>query len=88
MVLLAVLALPDRPQALLAGLASPPLELPLILLALVLVRPGRAALALRAALVGWLAIVLLLKIGDFGMQAAFSRPINPVLDFCRKPPLR
>jgi hypothetical protein len=79
-VLLAVLALPDRPQALLAGLASPPLELPLILLALVLVPQGRIALALRGVLTGWLAVVLLLKIGDFGMQAAFSRPINPVLD--------
>lgn len=78
----AALALPDRPQALLAGVTSLPLELPLVLLALVLVpSAGRASGAVRGGVVAWLALVLLLKAGDFGMYAAFNRPFNPVLDF-------
>lgn len=77
----AVLALPDRPGALLSGIASLPLELPLILLGLALLRPGgRAALVLRVAVVVWLAMVTILKIGDFAMHSAFNRRFNPVLD--------
>ena len=41
---------------------------------------GRVATLLRGAVVLWLALVLLLKIGDFGMYAAFNRRFNPVLD--------
>jgi hypothetical protein len=81
LVLAAIPVLPDRPQTLPALLAAPPLELPLILLALALLRPGSSvATALRLALTGWLLAVLVLKIGDFGMRMAFNRPFNPVLD--------
>jgi len=79
--ILVILALPDRPQAWLVGVTTLPLELPLILLGLMLVPPrSRPATALRAGIVVWLAMVLLLKTGDFGMYAAFNRPFNPVLD--------
>jgi hypothetical protein len=77
----AALAVPDRPTALWAGVLSFPLELPLILLGLMLVRGGsRAASLLRATIVVWLAAAILLKIGDLGMRSAFNRPFNPLLD--------
>ncbi len=81
LVLLAVLVLPDRPGALWDGLTTLPLELPLILCGLMLTRPASpGTTALRVLVTCWLAVALLLKIGDFGMQAAFNRPFNPVLD--------
>ena len=81
LVLAAILILPDRPQTLRALLAAPPLELPVVLLGLALLRPGGSlATVLRLALTGWLLAVLVLKIGDFGMRSAFNRPFNPLLD--------
>ncbi len=64
-----------------AALWPLPLEWPLILCVLLLARPAsRGAAVLRGMIVAALTAVFVLKIADFGMRAAFSRPFNPVLD--------
>ncbi|MGS4944919.1 sulfatase-like hydrolase/transferase [Meridianimarinicoccus sp. RP-17] len=77
-----VLVLPDRlnavtPQA----LTLFPLELPVLLAGLAVLRPhGWAAAVLRAALVAWLASSVALRLTDMGMRSAYNRPFNPAID--------
>ncbi len=74
-----VLAQPNHPQALTWGaLAVFPLEWPAILLGLSAL-PGRAR-ALRCALVAVLLALVLVKLADFAMFAAFNRGFNPLVD--------
>ncbi|MEM7693266.1 MAG: sulfatase-like hydrolase/transferase [Pseudomonadota bacterium] len=76
-----VLVQPTQPAALtLAALATLPLELPVILLALVAIGPGRWAQGLRAVLVAALTLLAVLKGADFAMVTALSRAFNPVAD--------
>jgi len=76
----AVLALPaTQAELTLAAFQRPPVELALIV-GLLVFWPSRMrgpAVALATAL---LALLLLLKIADIGVQAALGRPFNPVLD--------
>ena len=73
----AVLGLPSRPEGLRAGAwASLPVELPIALL-LVLVLRGRVV---RAAIVALALAVLALRLADLGTFQAFDRPFNPALD--------
>ena len=56
------------------------LELPVILLALVALGPGRRGQWLRACLVGTLLIIAVLKTADYAMFTALARGFNPVAD--------
>ena len=76
-----VLIQPNHPAALAWGaLAAFPLEWPAILLALLALGPGRAGRWARAALVGLLVVIALLKAADFAMFTALARGFNPVAD--------
>lgn len=76
-----VLIQPNHPNAMTWGaLRLFPLELPVLLLALPLIGDGRAARALRAALAGVLALLVVLKAADYAMFTAFGRGFNPVGD--------
>lgn len=76
-----VLIQPNHPNAMTWGaLRLFPLELPVLLLALPLIGDGRAARALRAALAGVLALLVVLKAADYAMFMAFGRGFNPVGD--------
>ncbi len=81
LVLHLLLVQPNHPGAMTWGaLALFPLELPVILLALLAVGRGRFGIALRVLLVAALILVALLKAADFGMFTALSRGFNPVAD--------
>lgn len=77
-----VLVQPNHPAALSwNALLLFPLELPVILLGLVALRPGRFERGVRAALVTALLLIVVLKAADFGMFTALTRGFNPVADF-------
>ena len=77
-----VLVQPNHPAALSwNALLLFPLELPVILLGLVALRPGRFERGIRAALVTALLLIVVLKAADFGMFTALTRGFNPVADF-------
>lgn len=81
LVLHLVLIQPNHPAALgWDALLLFPLELPVILLALVALRPGRLEKVIRAALVSVLLLIVVLKTADFGMFTALTRGFNPVAD--------
>ncbi|MGP9789197.1 sulfatase-like hydrolase/transferase [Roseinatronobacter sp. NSM] len=81
-VLYLVLIQPNHPAALSWGaLGVFPLELPVILAALVVLGAGRAGAVLRAALVAALVAIALLKLADFGTFIAFNRGFNLVADY-------
>ena len=77
-----VLVQPNHPAALSwNALLLFPLELPVILLGLVALRPGRFERGIRAALVTALLLIVVLKAADFGMFTALTRGFNPIADF-------
>jgi len=63
------------------ALALFPLELPVIVAALVVLGAGRAGAVVRAALVLSLIVIALLKLADFGTFIAFNRGFNLVADY-------
>ncbi|MBR2574985.1 MAG: sulfatase [Loktanella sp.] len=74
-----VLIQPNHPNAMTWGaLLLFPLELPVILCAL-LAWPGRARM-LRAALVGVLSLIVILKTADYANFVAYNRVFNPATD--------
>lgn len=82
LVLHLVLIQPNHPQAMTWGaLGLFPLELPVILCALVLLGQSRAGLALRVGLVAALGVIVVLKLADVGTFVAFTRGFNPVVDW-------
>ena len=77
-----VLVQPNHPAAMgLGALFVFPLELPVILLALVAFGKGRAGRGLRIALVVPLTVIAALKAADYAMFTALGRGFNPVADF-------
>lgn len=81
LVLHLVLIQPNHPAAMTWGaLVLFPLELPVILAAMVLAGPGRVGRSLAFALTLALAVVALLKLGDFGTFTAFHRGFDVVVD--------
>ena len=80
-VLFLVLIQPNHPQAMTWGaLRLFPLELPVIVAALVLLGRGALGYGFRAALVGALGVIVLLKLADFGTFIAFNRGFNLLVD--------
>jgi energy-converting hydrogenase Eha subunit A len=80
-VLYLVLVQPNHPAAMTwRALAVFPLELPVILLGLAALGPGRASTVIRLLLVPALTIVAVLKTADFASFTALSRGFNPVAD--------
>ncbi|MFU8898467.1 MAG: sulfatase-like hydrolase/transferase [Roseinatronobacter sp.] len=80
-VLFLVLIQPNHPQAMTWGaLRLFPLELPVIVAALVLLGRGALGYGFRAALVGTLGVIVLLKLADFGTFIAFNRGFNLLVD--------
>ncbi|MBB4122723.1 sulfatase-like hydrolase/transferase [Martelella radicis] len=80
LIALFALNLPDHPHAFsLEAFLHLPIEIPLLGLALVLL-PRRVALFVAALASLALGIVLFLRLGDIGVQAAFQRRFNPYLD--------
>lgn len=76
-----VLILPNHPGALAWGtLFGFPLELPLIVLALLAAGPGRAGRVVRIGVTFLLTAMALLKLADLVSFDALSRPFNPVAD--------
>ena len=76
-----VLIQPNHPQAMTWGaLRLFPLELPVILSALVFLGQSWAGFIARAVLVAALAVIVLLKLADFGTFIAFNRGFNVVVD--------
>ncbi len=81
LVLYLVLVQPNHPGAATWGaLAVFPLELPVILLALVALGAGAAGHLFRVLLVATLVIIAVLKAADFAAFTALSRGFNPVAD--------
>ncbi|CUX80486.1 MAG: hypothetical protein HLUCCA05_11230 [Roseibaca calidilacus] len=81
-ILYLVLVQPNHPQAMTWGaLAVFPLELPVIVAALLALGSGRAATALRIALIAVVWVILLLKLADFATFMAFNRGFNLVVDY-------
>ena len=81
-ILYLVLVQPNHPQAMTWGaLAVFPLELPVIVAALLALGSGRAATALRIALIAVVWVILLLKLADFATFMAFQRGFNLVVDY-------
>ena len=75
-----VLTLPDHPGAFRAyAYLQLPLEVPLILLALLLL-PQKGARLFTLATTAVLFTLLFLKLADIGVQSAFQRRFNPYLD--------
>ncbi|MFP5077770.1 sulfatase [Rhizobium sp. YIM 134829] len=80
LILILVVNLPDRPDAVTAAaFFRLPLEWPMTLLLLL------SGPAITRQLSAWLAglsiaVVLVLKLADLGVQSAFQRPFNPYLD--------
>ena len=80
LVLHLVLALPDHPRAMTPEtFARLPLELPVILLALILA-PRVLRLPLRLLLTGGLALMTVVKLADHAAFLAYARGFNPLLD--------
>jgi hypothetical protein len=80
-VLYLVLIQPNHPAAMTWGaLAMFPLELPVVLAALVLVGTGPVGRGLRAALVAAMMAVAVLKLADFATFVAFNRGFNLLVD--------
>ena len=80
LVLHLVLIQPNHPAAMpWRALLLVPLELPVLVLALVALR-GRALQVLRIALSGALTLLVILKTADFAMFTALARGFNPVAD--------
>lgn len=77
-----VLIQPNHPEAMTWGaLRLFPLELPVILLAmLALPAAGAVSRLVRGALVAALLVLVLVKVADFGTFTAFNRAFSPVLD--------
>lgn len=76
----AALTLPDHPGAFsLSAFQRLPLEIPLLLLALLFL-PRRLAMAVAAVSSIAVFTLLFLKIADIGVQSAFQRRFNPYLD--------
>jgi hypothetical protein len=74
------LILPNNPGALdWSALRRMPLELPLILAALVLAGP-RLARPLRLAVTGFLSLMVVIRLADLAAFSAYLRPFNAVLD--------
>lgn len=72
---------PNHPAAMTWGaLAVVPLELPVIIFALIAVGPGRAGTAVRVVLVAVLTLIIVLKSADFVAFMALARGFNPVAD--------
>lgn len=81
LVLHLVLVQPNHPAAMTWGaLFVVPLELPVILLALLAIGPGRWASGLRVLLVAALMLIAVLKTADYIMFTALGRGFNPVAD--------
>ena len=77
---------PNHPNALTwQALLFFPLELPVILLTLAALPPGRWAGAARVVLVAVLMAAVVLKIADFALFSAFGRSFNPVADLALIP---
>lgn len=77
-VLFLALVLPNHPGTMnLAALNRFPLELPVLILAMIALGPRRGMIVLVAAI---LVATTFLKLADFGMFSAFNRTFNPVLD--------
>jgi hypothetical protein len=72
---------PNHPAAMTwAAFIVFPLELPVILLGLIALPPGRWSGGVRALLVAVLMVIALLKTADFAMFTALGRGFNPVAD--------
>lgn len=81
LVLHLVLIQPNHPAAVSwRALLLFPLELPVILLALIALGRGPAGTAFRVVLVASLTVIAALKAADFGMFVALNRGFNPVAD--------
>ncbi|NDR55640.1 sulfatase-like hydrolase/transferase [Aliiruegeria sabulilitoris] len=81
LLLQALLVQPDHPGGLTrAMLLQPTLELPVILLALLVLGTSRLGVVFRFALTGAMTAIFLLKTADFGMQMVHGRPFDPVSD--------
>ncbi len=59
----------------------------LVVVALVLVLPGRARRVVAAVVGVVLGLLMILKIADMGFYTALDRPFDPVLDWIRAAPL-
>ncbi|MFT5062019.1 MAG: hypothetical protein ACI9AX_002352, partial [Polaromonas sp.] len=76
-----LLVQPNHPAAMTWGaLAVFPLELPVVLLALIAAGTGRIGALLRVVLVAVLMVIAVLKTADFAMFSSLSRGFNPVGD--------
>jgi hypothetical protein len=76
-----ILIQPNHPAAMTWGaLAMFPLELPVVLAAVVLAGAGRAGRVLRAAMLAVLMAIALLKLADLGTFIAFNRGFNLLVD--------
>jgi hypothetical protein len=81
-VLYVVLVQPNHPGAMTWGaLAVFPLELPVLLLALVALPASRVTTVLRLLLVAALVTLAVLKAADYGTYVAFNRGFNAVTDW-------
>jgi hypothetical protein len=81
LVLHLVLVQPNHPDAMAwDALFVFPLELPVILLALVALGSGGWSMWLRAGLVGALLLIAVLKAADYAMVTTLGRAFNPVAD--------
>lgn len=77
-----VLIQPNHPAAMAWGaLGLFPLELPVIVAALVAMGAGRGGLVVRVVLVVAMVVIALLKLADFGTSIAFNRGFNLVADY-------
>ena len=80
-VLFVVLIQPNHPQAMTWGaLRLFPLELPFLIAGLVLLGRSAFGYVFRAALVGALGVIVLLKLADFSTFIAFNRGFNLLVD--------
>ncbi len=76
-----VLIQPNHPAAMTWGaLAMVPLELPALLALVLLLGKGRTGRLVRAALVGVLLLIAVLKLADLGTFIAFNRGFNLLVD--------
>jgi energy-converting hydrogenase Eha subunit A len=81
LILYLVLVQPNHPAAMTWGaLAVFPLELPVIVLALLALGKARVGTALRVGLVAALVLIAVLKAADNAMFTSLSRGFNPVAD--------
>lgn len=81
LILYLVLIQPNHPAAMTwSALLLFPLELPVILLALIALKPGRLAQGFRAVLASLLLVIAVLKTADYAMFTALARGFNPVGD--------